>query len=453
MKSRRYYALIAIPFILLLVALFVLGGETNLSVSLLPDRIDIVSSTGDDIEVPAATVTEAGVLSAADKVKLDAITRSAGGYLLGPEPNTFGSATSTPATLADAEYARDTQAPDADWLAEYDGNPNLLIRLQFRVSSELTKAYQRRNGSAWENITLVITGPEGPIGHTGAQGATGPQGVTGMQGPTGASGDGSGGGQGAQGIQGNPGPQGPPGRQGATGPAGQKGDQGDDGPPGADANPNQTIEPLAGGTISYVLTTGDTFPSAVRLDRPLRDGDRHRTLWIDWQGVGSAAATGSTRRWALQPVLVDSLRSLDPVNCTARAAVPTTHYLALTGPTTLTTPRVGLYQLWHCANYNTVLYTASGPTNTVAVNATGVLTFGGTAPPSGLLVVGNGIRVAGTDYAFSAAGTIDLAGDSSFVGITGYSIRANTDYRDFALTYTYPSGPSSLHDVRWKLGP
>ena len=174
MKRRRYLPLIAIPFLLLLVGLFALGGKTNLSFDALPDTIQIFSSTGDDITLSEATTTDAGVLSADDKTKLDAITSSAGGYLLGPQTHTFGSATSTRAA---AESDRDDYESNAVWLDEYDEHPLLLIRLHFVASGDETWAYQRRNSAAWEDITLVITGPEGPIGHTGAQGATGPQGA------------------------------------------------------------------------------------------------------------------------------------------------------------------------------------------------------------------------------------------------------------------------------------
>ena len=231
--SRHYFAIIAAPFILLLVGLFALGGETNLDFTLTDDTVEVVSSTGDDIELPSATDAEAGVLSAADKARLDSLVRSSGGYLLGPEQNLFGdTATSTRATAVTERD--DYEQSEAGWVDKYDANPNLLVLLRYEVSGETVEVFFRRDSTDWEEVTPVITGPtgpqgdqgdigiQGPLGHVGAQG---PQGPTGPQGPAGATG--AGGGMGTQGDQGPTGPQ------GSTGPAGPKGDQGDDGPAGA----------------------------------------------------------------------------------------------------------------------------------------------------------------------------------------------------------------------------
>lgn len=51
-------------------------GETNLSLSQTANTVSISSDTGDDAIIPSATTTQAGVMSAADKLKLDAVTGS-----------------------------------------------------------------------------------------------------------------------------------------------------------------------------------------------------------------------------------------------------------------------------------------------------------------------------------------------------------------------------------------
>ena len=207
--SRHYFAIIAAPFILLLVGLFALGGETNLDFTLTDDTVEVVSSTGDDIELPSATDAEAGVLSAADKARLDSLVRSSGGYLLGPEQNLFGdTATSTRATAVTERD--DYEQSEAGWVDKYDANPNLLVVLRYEVSGETVEMFFRRDSTDWEEVTPVITGPTGPQGDQGDIGIQGPLGHVGAQGP-----------------------QGPTGPQGSTGPAGPKGDQGDDGPAGA----------------------------------------------------------------------------------------------------------------------------------------------------------------------------------------------------------------------------
>ena len=84
------------------------------------------------------------------------------GFTLGPETNKF-----TGANEAAAETARDTyETANADWLAEYDDEPSFLIELTYGS----TVAYQRRTGSAWEDVTNLIkgeTGDTGPKGDTG----------------------------------------------------------------------------------------------------------------------------------------------------------------------------------------------------------------------------------------------------------------------------------------------
>ena len=84
------------------------------------------------------------------------------GFTLGPETNKF-----TGANEAAAEAARDTyETANADWLAEYDAEPSFLIELTYGS----TVAYQRRTGSAWEDVTNLI---KGETGDTGLKGDTG----------------------------------------------------------------------------------------------------------------------------------------------------------------------------------------------------------------------------------------------------------------------------------------
>ena len=72
------------------------------------------------------------------------------------------------------------------------------------------------NCNRCNNNPVVIRGPIGPTGATGARGPIGPQGATGPQGPQGIQGPiGATGPQGPQGIQGPVGPQGPAGASNA----------------------------------------------------------------------------------------------------------------------------------------------------------------------------------------------------------------------------------------------
>ena len=113
---------------------------------------------------------------------LDAATGSGsggGGLLLGPETNAF-----TGSNRSNAESSRNTYATaNADWLAEYDDNVNILITLTYSS----TVVYQRRSGSSWEDVSNVV-GIEGPTGPIGVTGPTGPQGNTGSTGSTGNTG-------------------------------------------------------------------------------------------------------------------------------------------------------------------------------------------------------------------------------------------------------------------------
>ena len=122
------------------------------------------------------------------------------GFALGPAQNTFGDETSD--DLAAARALRDTYATNnAAWLAQYDGNGALMIRLRHTGMPSLT--YEVRAGGAWADITAALQGPRGA---TGAAGADGMDGATGAAGPKGDQGDtGPTGAAGADGAAGAPG--------------------------------------------------------------------------------------------------------------------------------------------------------------------------------------------------------------------------------------------------------
>ena len=80
---------------------------------------------------------------------------------LGPAQNTFGDAST--ASRAAAEALRNTyQGAHAPWLTEYNDDLSLWIRLVWDDGDVI----QRRNGAgtAWEDVTQVITGPRGGAG-------------------------------------------------------------------------------------------------------------------------------------------------------------------------------------------------------------------------------------------------------------------------------------------------
>ena len=82
-----------------------------------------------------------------------------GGLTLGPTQNTFG--TSLTADKAAAEVLRDAyETANASWLAEYDAEPTFSISLVYGT----TTLYQARRGSAWADVTGLVTGPRGLVG-------------------------------------------------------------------------------------------------------------------------------------------------------------------------------------------------------------------------------------------------------------------------------------------------
>ena len=74
LPSRRYLWILSIPFIIGLVALFALGGDTNLDTEPRPDGIVIKSSTGDDVLIGTVTDAAPGLMGPRDKAKLDSLS-------------------------------------------------------------------------------------------------------------------------------------------------------------------------------------------------------------------------------------------------------------------------------------------------------------------------------------------------------------------------------------------
>lgn len=158
------------------------------------------------IDIPLATQTSDGLLSAADKIKID--TGGPGGSV---------------------------ELRDEGVLV----NPAVTV-LNF-VGAAVTAA---------ANGTVTVTGVAGPQGPAGPTGPQGPQGATGPQGP--------------QGLTGNTGPTGPQGNTGATGPAGPQGPAGPTGSQGPAGVPGDTplVIMTANGTLtgpSVIVTGGTSF--------------------------------------------------------------------------------------------------------------------------------------------------------------------------------------------------
>ena len=115
------------------------------------------------------------------------------------------------------------------------------------------------------NNPIVIRGPVGPTGATGARGPIGPQGATGPQGPAGPTG--ATGPQGPIGLTGATGPQGPIGLTGATGPQGPIGPTGATGPQGP-AGPAGTGDAIYANLDGTTAVSGAIIPIALDTATP-----------------------------------------------------------------------------------------------------------------------------------------------------------------------------------------
>lgn len=253
-----------------------------------------------------ATTTEAGYLSAADKVKLDGIPPGGGGG---------GGGSSLP-YFPDPISANTTLNPNFTYLVsgadvtELEFNTALAVngdRIGIKMSGPgsifltgagLIEGIPTYSNNTFENpsdplvygewtysgdfgfwlLSAAVTlpeptggggepGPEGPPGPQGEVGPAGPQGDPGPAGPAGAEGPvGPTGPAGAQGDPGPTGPEGPAGATGATGPQGPQGETGAGGPEGpAGAQGPQGIQGLQGpqgdqGPAGAAGATGATGP-------------------------------------------------------------------------------------------------------------------------------------------------------------------------------------------------
>ena len=109
------------------------------------------------------------------------------GFALGPAQNEFGAITTT---LAAAVTLRDDYATaNAGWLAQYDGNGALMVRLLHTGTPGAT--YYVRAAGAWVTVTAAIEGPRGASGNAGNDGSDGADGTDGTDGAVGAPGGGA----------------------------------------------------------------------------------------------------------------------------------------------------------------------------------------------------------------------------------------------------------------------
>lgn len=85
------------------------------------------------------------------------------GFALGPATNTFNAATKAAGVTARNTYA----SSNAAWLAKYDANPSLLVRVTW-PTTPTNEAWYGRAASAWVELTGVVQGAQGPAGPAAA---------------------------------------------------------------------------------------------------------------------------------------------------------------------------------------------------------------------------------------------------------------------------------------------
>ena len=186
----------------------------------------------------AATQSAAGLMSAADKKKLDGVAAGANAYA---HPTASGSK-HIPSGGSSGQILRWSADGTAAWGA--DNNTTY---------GNMTAATASAAGKAG----LVPAPPAGAQGKflrgdgSWATGPTGPQGATGPQGPKGDTGA-----RGATGATGPQGPKGDTGARGATGATGPQGPKGDPGPRGT-AGVNATTTAVATQTANRLMSAAD----------------------------------------------------------------------------------------------------------------------------------------------------------------------------------------------------
>ncbi|MGB7565571.1 MAG: head fiber protein [Prochlorococcaceae cyanobacterium] len=241
------------------------------------------SSSGADVTLPLATTTVDGLMTAADKGKLDGISGSgiegpAGPA--GPKGDTGDPGPQGPKGDTGAQGLTGPQGPagtgvtivgSVDDPSQLPGSGN--VGDSWLIDGDLWVW----NGTSWENVGNIqgpqgiqgIQGPAGPAGPEGPQGLKGDAGAAGAQGPAGADST-------------VPGPQGPAGPAGGQGPKGDAGPQGDVGPAGPQGPAGTGV------TILGSLGSEGELPGTGNVgDSWLIDGD----LWVwngtAWENVGN----------------------------------------------------------------------------------------------------------------------------------------------------------------------
>lgn len=200
------------------------------------------------VNIPLATQTSDGLLSATDKIKIDTGGGGGGG----------GSV-----ALLD-EGVLVTSAVSA----------LNFVGAAVSAAADGTVTVTEVPGPQGPQGPQGLTGPAGPQGATGATGAQGPQGNVGATGP-----------QGPQGAAGPAGPQGPTGSTGAAGPQGPAGASGD----------TALVLVSANGTLpgpSCILTGGTAF--TLRTDVNIQNGKNETAASVTLSpGSGDSWRSGS----------------------------------------------------------------------------------------------------------------------------------------------------------------
>ena len=189
----------------------------------------------------AATQSAAGLMSAADKKKLDGVAAGANAYA---HPTASGSK-HIPSGGSSGQILRWSADGTAAWGADNNttyGNMTAATASAAGKAGLVPAPPAGAQGKFLRGDGSWATGPTGPQGATGPQGPKGDTGATGPQGPKGATG--------ATGPQGPKGDTGARGATGATGPQGPKGDPGPRGTAGVNATTTAVATQSANGLMS-----------------------------------------------------------------------------------------------------------------------------------------------------------------------------------------------------------
>ena len=207
----------------------------------------------------AATQSAAGLMSAADKKKLDGVAAGANAYA---HPTASGSK-HIPSGGSSGQILRWSADGTAAWGADNNttyGNMTAATASAAGKAGLVPAPPAGAQGKFLRGDGSWATGPTGPQGATGPQGPKGDTGATGPQGPKGATG--ATGPQGPKGDTGATGPQGPKGATGATGATGPQGPKGDTGARGATgpqgpAGVNATTTAVATQSANGLMSAAD----------------------------------------------------------------------------------------------------------------------------------------------------------------------------------------------------